>query len=269
MKTIPVFNASGKEIAKQSLPQQFSEPVRSDLVFRGVFTLQNNRRQPYGAMPYAGMRTSAKLSRRRRDYKGSYGMGISRVPRKILSKNGRRFNWVGAFAPGTVKGRRAHPPIAEKIWDKKLNIKERRKAIRSALAATIQLSFVQKRGHALPKLYPFAFETSIESLQKTSDVVALLSSVGLSQELARAEQKTIRPGHGKLRGRKYRKKKGPLIVVSSKCPLIEACRNLPGVDTVIVNNLNVELLAPGAQPGRLTLFTASALEQLDKKKLFM
>jgi transcription termination factor Rho len=31
-----------------------------------------------------------------------------------------------------------------------------------------------------------------------------------------------------------------------------------------VNDLNPELLAPGTHPGRLTLWTNSALEQLDK-----
>ncbi len=31
----------------------------------------------------------------------------------------------------------------------------------------------------------------------------------------------------------------------------------------LVKNLNAELLAPGAHPGRLTLWTNGALEQLD------
>ena len=38
--------------------------------------------EPYGAMAKAGMEVSAKLSRRRRDYKGSYGKGISRAQEK-------------------------------------------------------------------------------------------------------------------------------------------------------------------------------------------
>nr|NIQ06333.1 50S ribosomal protein L4 [Candidatus Korarchaeota archaeon] len=41
-------------------------------------------------------------------------------------------------------------------------------------------------------------------------------------------------------------------------------RNLPGVDIVKVNNLNVELLAPGTHPGRLTVWTSSALEKLNE-----
>jgi large subunit ribosomal protein L4e len=46
--------------------------------------------------------------------------------------------------------------------------------------------------------------------------------------------------------------------------LADAANNIPGVDVVTVKNLNAELLAPGAHPGRLTLWTNGALEQLDK-----
>ena len=95
------------------LPKQFNEEIRSDLIRRAYLTILSNSRQPYGAKEDAGMRASAKLSRRRRDYKGSYGFGISRVPRKVLSRRGTRFFWVGAVAPGMVSGRKAHPPKPE------------------------------------------------------------------------------------------------------------------------------------------------------------
>ncbi len=148
---IPVLSLEGKEIKKIELPSQFSEELRSDLVKRAVLALQASRRQAYGAKKEAGKRASAKLSKRRRNYRGSYGYGISRVPRKILSRRGRRFYWVGAVAPGTVGGRKAHPPKAEKGWEQKINKKERRKAIRSAIAATINKELVESRGHRLPK----------------------------------------------------------------------------------------------------------------------
>ena len=57
---------------------------------------------------------------------------------------------------------------------------------------------------------------------------------------------------------------GPLIVVVEKKGLAKAAANLPGVDIVTVKALSTELLAPGASPGRLTLWTSGALEQLDK-----
>jgi large subunit ribosomal protein L4e len=45
---------------------------------------------------------------------------------------------------------------------------------------------------------------------------------------------------------------------------VEAARNIPGVDVATVNDLNVELLAPGAHPGRLTIWTRGAIEKLDE-----
>ncbi|MBI1970756.1 50S ribosomal protein L4 [Candidatus Woesearchaeota archaeon] len=111
---IPIITITNSQAGTVDLPPIFQEEVRPDLIKRAVETLQANARQPYGAKPGAGMRYSAKLSRRRRDYKTSYGYGISRVPRKILSRSGTRFNWVGAVAPGTVGGRQAHPPKAQK-----------------------------------------------------------------------------------------------------------------------------------------------------------
>jgi large subunit ribosomal protein L4e len=57
---------------------------------------------------------------------------------------------------------------------------------------------------------------------------------------------------------------GPLIVVSEKKGLVNAAGNIPGVDIVTVKNLNAEILAPGTHPGRLTLWTSSAIEQITK-----
>ena len=57
---------------------------------------------------------------------------------------------------------------------------------------------------------------------------------------------------------------GPLIVVAENKGLVNAASNLPGVDIVTVKNLNPELLAPGTHPGRLTLWTNGAIEQLGK-----
>ena len=77
----------------------------------------------------------------------------------------------------------------------------------------------------------------------------------MEKELERISEKTIRAGVGKNRGRPYKKKKGPLFVVSGKCNLLKAAKNVPGVDVCVVKDLNAELLAPGATPGRLTIFT--------------
>ena len=264
-----VLSMEKKPVRQIELPKQFDEPVREDLIKRAVLAIHNNTRQPYGAKPDAGKRASAKLSRRRRDYKGSYGLGISRVPRKILSKHGTRMNWVGAFAPGTVKGRRAHPPKAARIWSVKMNKKERRKAIRSALAATMSTKYIQKRGHRIPKEFPFILEDHFEQLEKTQQVEEALAKLGFEEELARISIKNIRAGKGKMRGRKYKIKKGPLFVVSRSCALVKSAQNMTGVEVMNVENLNANLLAPGCMPGRLTLFTESAITRIGKEGLFM
>jgi large subunit ribosomal protein L4e len=210
------------------------------------------------------MMVSAKLSRRRRDYKGSYGIGIARSPRKIMSKRGTRFNWVGALAPNTVGGRRAHPPKAERIWSKKLNTKERRFALRSALSATVIKDMVSKRGHILPKEFPFILSNDVENIKKTKDVLALLYALGFKEELDRTKAKIQRAGLGKNRGRPYKIKKSVLFVVSKKCDLNKAAENVSGVDIVTPTHLNAELLAPGCALGRLTLYTEGAIDEIAK-----
>lgn len=266
---IAIKDKTSKEAGKVKLPAQFDEPVRADIISRAFLAIANNDRQPYGADPEAGMKHSAELSRRRRKYRGSYGAGISRVPRKIMSRRGTRFNWVGALAPGTRGGRRAHAPKATKNWNQKINKKENKKAIRSAMAASIDMEVVTKRGHKAPKDFPFIINDDFEAINKTKDFTVALEKLGLVDELSRASKKTIRSGKGKARGRKYKKRKGPLVVVSGNCALVKAAKNVPGVDIVLANQLNVKLLAPGNQPGRLTLYSKKALEAIDKEKLYM
>ena len=266
---IGIRDIQGKKVREADLPQQFNEEMRPDLVRRAFLAIRSHDRQPYGSDPDAGMRTSAKLSRRRRKYKGSYGLGISRVPRKIMSRRGTRFNWVGAFAPGMVGGRRAHPPKSEKKWDHKLNKKERKKAIRSALASAMNSAAVASRGHRVPAEYPFAFEAKAEQLSKTKEVISMLEAAGLEAEMLRIRTAKVRAGKGKRRGRKYKVKKGPLVVVSGDCPLLKAVANIRGVEGVRASSLNCRLLAPGGDPGRLTIFTEDALEKMQKEKLYM
>lgn len=266
---IRLYDIEKKEIGKKELPKQFNEDIRPDLIKRAVLVIKSNKKQSYGAKKEAGKRASAIVSKRRRDYKTTYGIGQSRTPRKVMSRRGARMNWVGAFAPQTVGGRRAHPPKAEKVWSRKINKKERRKAIRSAISATISAELVRKRGHNIPDDYPFIVESKIESISKTKEIIGILSKLGLDKELERSAKRKIRSGKGKMRGRKYVTKKGPLIVVSKECKLINASKNILGVDVVEVKNLNAELLAPGADPGRLVLWTDKAIEALEKEKLFL
>lgn len=264
---VQVTSITGTKKSEMSLPSQFSEPIRHDLIKRAVLTIQANKRQQYGTDPEAGKKYSSKLSRRRRDYKGAYGMGISRVPRKIMSYRGTRFNWMGATAPNTRGGRQAHPPKAEKIFSRKINTKERRKAIRSAMSASVIKELVLQRGHIVD-IYPIILETGVEKLNKTKEVLDLFMKLGLEKELFRSTRKTEKTGRARRRGRLHKKAIGPLVVVSEKCELMKAASNIPGVEVIDVYSLNAELLAPGCDIARLTIYTEGCIEKITNEKLF-
>ncbi|MBI4159415.1 50S ribosomal protein L4 [Candidatus Woesearchaeota archaeon] len=264
-----IYNLKAEKVGSVNTPMQFSEEYHPDVIRRAVLAIQSHKRQRYGADPLAGKKTTVKISKRRREYRTSYGHGISRVPRKVMWRRGRQFGWEGAYAPGTKGGRKAHPPKSEKVWELKINIKERRKAIRSALAATLDKELVEARNHVLPKFFPFIVDSEIENINKTKDVERALESLGLKEELARVHEKRIRAGKGKMRGRKTMSRKGLLLVVSGTCHLLKAAKNIEGIDITVVDKLNAEVLAPGTVAGRLTLFTDKAIERLEKERLFM
>ncbi len=261
-----LYNLQGKVEKQIKLPKQFSEELRLDLIKKAVLAIQANKRQRYGASSEAGMRHSTKISRRRKNYKTGYGRSLARMPRKTVLRRGTQFIWVGAQAPGTVGGRIAHPPKSEKIWEQKMNKKERRMAIRSALTATLQKELLEKRGYKAESL---VVVNDFENLDKTKDVIKVLNDLKLDKDVERSFIKRMRSGIGKLRGRRYRRVKGPLIVVGGDCKLVKSAKNLQGFDICAVNSLNAELLAPGCVPGRLTIWSEKALEKIEKEKLFI
>ena len=265
---LAILSKDGSKKGDFTMPADYLVSVRADVIKRVVIAIEANMRQRYGADPEAGMKVSAKLSRRRRDYRGSYGHGISRVPRKIMSRRGTRFNWVAAEAPGTVGGRRAHPPKSEKSYELKVNTKERRLAIRSAIAASLDKKMVVARGHAVPENYPFIVDSSFESLTQTKDLRAALEKIGFSNELLRTSVTGIRAGKGKLRGRRKTTKNGALFITSVSSPLRKAIANIPGFSCATVTHLNARLLAPGGEPGRLIVMTEAAAQKLQNEKLY-
>lgn len=247
-----VYSLAGRVKKKLKIPELFYEEYRPDLIKRAVKAIQANRRQPYGASPWAGKRHVARWIGK--------GRGMSRVPRLASGR--------GSFAPGTVGGRRAHPPKAAKSWHQKINKKERNKAMRAALASTTLKELVSKRGHKFkPQLtLPVILENKFEDLNSSKEVVKVFQKLGIQQDLERAREGTrVRAGRGKLRGRKYRVPKSALIIVSKLGEIEKGLRNLLGVDFATPKSLNVELLAPGSMPGRLTLFTESAFQEVVNK----
>lgn len=257
---VPVYDLEGKTTKEITLPEVFSEEIRPDLINRAYLAVRSRSYQPKGVYRWAGLETSAEYIGRRRAYRAMINTGLARLPRVKLPKG--RFGEVRRV-PFARKGRRAHPPKVEKKLVEKINKKENRKAIRSAIAATASIDYVKKRGHRIDSLKtPIIVSDSFESLKKTREVKDFLKKIKLDAELKRAEKKTIRAGRGKTRGRKYRRKKSLLVVVNSNKGILKAARGIPGIDVSFAKNLNAELLAPGGAPGRLTLFTESAVDSL-------
>ena len=112
---------------------------------------------------------------------------------------------------------------------------------------------------------PIVFTNQIEKVIKTKALTDVLQAVGVWDDVIRSKDgKHIRPGRGKMRGRKYKTPCSLLIVVGndSGIALIKAARNLSGVTVCTVENLNTEVLAPGGDAGRLTIFTQNAIQKI-------
>lgn len=240
-------------MGKISLPPIFETKVRPDVIKRAVLAIQSNRLQPQGRNPMAGKRTTAESR--------GVNLGIARIPR-IKGPVG-----AGAFAPGTVGGRAAHPPTSNKKIVKRIPKKEKQLALFSSIAATASKEIVASRGHSIEDVpqFPLIVVDELEELKKVKNVEETLVNLGVFSDIFRVrESRAIRAGKGKMRGRKMKQSVGPLIVVAQDKGIMRAAKNIPGVDVVAVKNLNVEDLAPGTHPGRLTVWTSKAIEVLSE-----
>lgn len=257
---VKIFDVSGKEKGDIELPKVFSVTVREDVIKRAVLAIQANRRQPYGSDKLAGFRTSAHYHGVK-DRRGSMkNREIARLPRSHNTSGQQE--WRARRVPQAVSGRRAHPPKVEKIWKQKVNKKEMLLALISAISATGKKEFVLRRGHKFSGELPIVLDDSVNEVKKTKDIEKLIVSLGLADELKRARSKKIRAGKGKMRGRKYKKKKSILFISDKDSNLKKSVSNIPGCDFRLLNNMTVEDLAPGAVPGRLTIWTESAIKKI-------
>ncbi|OGI15392.1 50S ribosomal protein L4 [Candidatus Micrarchaeota archaeon RBG_16_49_10] len=256
-----VLDLNGKPKSQIELPAIFKVPVRPDVIKRSYLALESHTRQPYGSDPMAGLRTSAHYHGKRRVRYTMMMVNKARRPR--LHRTSTNMMWRVRRIPSSVKGRRAHPPLIEKVWDQKINDKERRLALNSAFASTVSHDFVCLRGHIIGEIkLPIVVEDDIQKLKRSKEIEQLLSKLGLEKELERVKEKKVRAGKGKMRGRKYKRKVGPLIVVGEDKGIKNAGKNLAGVEVKNVKNVSVKDLAPGASPGRLTIYSKSAIEYL-------
>jgi len=259
-----ILDIHGKEKGSIDLPKAFSAVIRNDIIAK-VLESQKTK-QPYSPSPVGGKQHSAsgKIHHLRHVWKSGYGRGASRMPRKIMSRRGSQFNWVAAEVANARGGRRAHPPkIIAMINVKRINKKEMILALASALSATGNEKIVEQRyerlnGKKLSGL-PVIVESKIVSL-KTKDLIESLKKI-LGKDLfeVAVKQRSVRAGKGKLRGRKYKKNAGLLLVTGNNEKIKTSL-----IDVKNAKSLNVTDLANGGA-GRLTVYTEEAIKNLGER----
>jgi large subunit ribosomal protein L4e len=252
---VNVLSLEGKPVKTIPLPAIFGTPFRPDIINRAFLATVTHDKQPQGVNVKAGKRSNAESS--------GVGRGISRVPRVRGSGTGAANQ--ADFVPMARGGRQAFPPVVEKVIRKEINKKERLLAIRSAIAATANKAKVIERGHKFDEKLevPTVLVDDLEKLQKTKEVRDVLQAIGLADDLERASIKKIRAGRGKMRGRRYKRRKSALIVVAKNDGIFRAARNIPGIDIVEVKHLSTALLAPGGRCARLLIWSESAMNQVN------
>ncbi|AMK13351.1 ribosomal protein L4P Rpl4p [methanogenic archaeon mixed culture ISO4-G1] len=253
MATTNVYAVSGGVAGTVEVPEAFATPYRPDIIKKAVLAAAANGRQPYGPGARSGMRHAVS-------FRGK-GTGSARNQRiHGLGKAGE--------SPNNVSGRRAHPPVPERIWAQKVNKKEAKIARASALAATGCADCVKARGHQFDDsvTFPIVVEDAFSDVKETAEVIEVLEKIGIGYDLDRAKDgRKIRAGRGTMRNRKYRTPVSVLIVVADEernAPIFKSASNIPGVSVEEIKTLNTSILAPGGDAGRLTVYTKAAIEAI-------
>jgi len=259
--TVTIIGADGKATgATEVLPKVFSAPIRPDIVKHVHTGMAKNKRQPYSVSEKAGHQTSAE----------SWGTGraVARIPR--VSGGGTHRAGQAAFGNMCRSGRMFAPTKIWRKWHVKINQGQKRFATASALAASAVAPLLMARGHqvaTVPEVPLVVDSASFEGVAKTSSALGLLKAVGAGADVEKVKaSKKLRAGKGKMRGRRHRQRRGPLVVYSTEVDgkdLVKGFRNLPGVETCPVDCLNLLQLAPGGHLGRFVIWTSAAIKQLD------
>jgi len=259
-----IYAIDGKQGKEMTLPSFFSTVVRSDLIQKIIEA--KKVWQPYGPSPVAGNQASAsgKLKHHRKVWKSQYGRGMSRVPRKQMSRRGSQFNWVAATVPNARGGRKVHSPkVISMISLPSINKKELKLALMSAISATANPKWITKRYASLEKEKitnaPFIVDSKLVELKSKDLIESLKKILGEKLFSLALKKKTIRAGIGKLRGRKYKSNLGLLIVTGNEEKL-----KTTAFDIQKANKLGVNDLANGGV-GRLTVYTENAIKDLEVK----
>jgi large subunit ribosomal protein L4e len=191
------------------------------------------------------------------------GRAVARVPR--VSGSGTHRSGQGAFANSCRGGRMFNPTTVWRRLHRKVNLNQRRHAVASAVAASAVPSLVLARGHRVNQVPEIPLVVDSLQVSKTKELLKILYALGCEDELdAVLSAKKVRPGVGKARNRKYKTKKGPLIVYDNGSVNVKkAARNIPGVEVCHVERLNLLQLCPGGHLGRFVIWTKDAFEKLN------
>jgi large subunit ribosomal protein L4e len=242
--------------SKVVLPSVFKAPIRPDIVSYVHDQLSKNRRQAFSVSSKAGEQTSAE----------SWGTGraVARIPR--VRGGGTHRSGQGAFGNMCRGGRMFAPTKTWRRWHRKVNIKQRRYAIVSAIAASGIPGLVLAKGHKIEETpeFPLVLSDKVEEVKKTKDAVRILKKTGAWKDIEKVyATKRFRAGKGKLRNRRRIMKRGPLVIYNEDKGITRAFRNIPGVTLINVTRLNLLKIAPGGHLGRFCIWTESAFKQLD------
>ena len=257
---IAIYTTTGTKDGEIELPLIFSTPFRRELIHKAWINLTSHKFQPQGRHPSAGQDVVADSN------DPPTGQGVSRVARAQGGGGGRQGQ--GAEVASTRGGRQAHPPIVGKVIYKKLNKKENKLALCSAIAATSSKTIIESRGHKIEGIesFPIIVSDDIESISKSNEIVKVLESLKLTQDTDRLESRKSRSGQSRLRGRSKKVGKSVLFVTKEDKEMSKAIGALPGVEVKSVKDLSVLDLAPGSHPIRLTVYSKSAIEEIAKIK---
>jgi large subunit ribosomal protein L4e len=122
------------------------------------------------------------------------------------------------------------------------------------------------RGHRIDQIseIPLVVSDSVQDVSKTKDAVQVLKALKAHTDVEKSkDSRKLRAGKGKMRNRRHVQKKGPLIIYNEDHGLTRAFRNLPGLEMLHVDRLNLLHLAPGGHLGRFCIWTKSAFAKLD------
>ena len=257
---VNTYTIDGKNDGSIELPLIFDTPIKYEVIHKAFVNLNSHKFQKQGRHPTAGQDVVADSN------DPPTGRGISRVAR-MKGGGGGRQGQAGEVA-STRGGRQAFPPNVKKVIYKKLNKKEKKLALCSAIAATASKVIVRDHGHNIDNLkeLPLVISDEIENVMKTSEMRKIITALNLINDVERLEKRKPRTGKPALRGRKSKIGKSVLFVLSDSTKTENACSGIPGVDARSVNDLSVLDLAPSSKPARLTVYSKKAIDMISKIK---